>query len=269
MDLTKLKDVFNPDDIEWRVSRAGESGGKAWALVLAYVTNRAIMNRLDDVCSPENWKNEFAPAPNGGTLCGISIKINNEWVTKWDGSDNTNIEAVKGGLSGAMKRAAVQWGIGRYLYDLPETYAVIDERGEHYQGADPKGKYKAFKWNPPQLPEWALPLNPKNGTRPVITPPADKGKKTETPPPSKPSKSAIMADCVNMIKTGGFDADTMDTLREKYEKIRTLDEAESFKTEVEKLISVKKKMVDDFQDDPIPFDDSDIPFDLSDMPGGR
>ena len=31
-----------------------------------------------------------------------------EWVTEWDGADNSQVEAVEGGLSGATKRAAVQ-----------------------------------------------------------------------------------------------------------------------------------------------------------------
>ena len=43
------------------------------SMCLAYVTNRAIMERLDAVCEPQNWKNEFKPAPEGGILCGISI----------------------------------------------------------------------------------------------------------------------------------------------------------------------------------------------------
>ena len=123
-------------------------------MALAYVTNRAIMNRLDEVCGPENWKNEFKAAPDGGILCGISIKIGDEWVTKWDGAENTDIEAVKGGLSGAMKRAAVQWGIGRYLYKLEESWINANENGA-YRGKTKDGT--TFKWDAPSLPAWALP----------------------------------------------------------------------------------------------------------------
>lgn len=67
MNLNKLKDPFPSDDIEWRVQSSGKKdGGTLWAMVLAYVTNRAIMERLDDVCGPGNWKNEFRPGPVGG-----------------------------------------------------------------------------------------------------------------------------------------------------------------------------------------------------------
>lgn len=163
----KLKEPFPENDIEWRVQRAGESkGGKEWAIVVPYITARGIMERLDEVVGPENWKNDFVPAPSGGILCGISIRVSttvadttmDEWVCKWDGAENTNIEAVKGGLSGAMKRAAVQWGMGRYLYGLEEGFAIISEKGK-LKGSfkDTSKKTHYFNYDPPMLPDWALP----------------------------------------------------------------------------------------------------------------
>jgi hypothetical protein len=125
---------------------------------LAYVTNRAICNRLDEVVGPENWKNEFITGPNGGILCGLSIKIDGEWITKFDGAENTNIEPVKGGLSGAMKRSAsTGWGIGRYLYYLEEGFAkILPENSKEGSYGKTKDGTK-FKWLPPELPSWALP----------------------------------------------------------------------------------------------------------------
>ncbi|MGH7576528.1 MAG: Rad52/Rad22 family DNA repair protein [Longimicrobiales bacterium] len=35
------------------------------------------------------------------------------------------MESVKGGLSAATKRAAVEWGIGRYLYGIEEGWANV------------------------------------------------------------------------------------------------------------------------------------------------
>ena len=172
-DLAKLKEPFPFDDLEFRLQSCGEKDGKFWGLVLAYVTNRAIQNRLDEVVGPENWKNEFTKGPDGGILCGLSIKINGEWVTKYDGAENTNIEAVKGGLSGAMKRAAATgWGIGRYLYNLKESWAVIAPDGKKgkYTGQTKDKKY--CKWDPPALPAWALPagtpLQVEGGTQAII-----------------------------------------------------------------------------------------------------
>lgn len=155
IDWAKLREPFPAKDVEWRIQAQGNSGGKIWARVLAYITNRAIQDRLDSVVGVENWRNEFQKAPDGGVMCGISIRVESEWITKWDGAENTDVEGVKGGLSNSMKRAGVQWGIGRYLYNLEAEYAIISPSGKHY--AQTKDK-TPFKWDQPALPPWALPV---------------------------------------------------------------------------------------------------------------
>jgi hypothetical protein len=132
MNWADLAAPFDPADIKHRKGPNGKQ--------LPYVTNRAIQDRLDSVVGPGNWKNEFREWGIGspGVLCGLSIRINDgtrdpEWITKWDGAEQTDIEAVKGGLSDAMKRAAVQWGIGRYLYQTetgtaPEKGSSVPRR---------------------------------------------------------------------------------------------------------------------------------------------
>ncbi|MFK3840097.1 Rad52/Rad22 family DNA repair protein [Serratia sp. NPDC087055] len=173
MDLAKLDEPFAIEDIEWRVQQCGMASNGPWAMVLCYVTNRAIMKRLDEVCGKTGWRNEFLPSPGGGVLCGISIKYEGEWITKWDGAENTQVEAVKGGISGAMKRAAVQWGIGRYLYLLEERFAVCStERNNQWNKAafkDKSNKYVNIWWQTPELPLWALPPAPPTPTLDDIT----------------------------------------------------------------------------------------------------
>lgn len=173
MDLAKLDEPFAVEDIEWRVQRCGVASNGPWAMALCYVTNRAIMKRLDEVCGKTGWRNEFLPSPGGGVLCGISIKHEGEWITKWDGAENTQVEAVKGGISGAMKRAAVQWGIGRYLYLLEERFAVCStERNNQWNKAtykDKSNKYVNIWWQTPDLPTWALPPSPPAPTLDEIT----------------------------------------------------------------------------------------------------
>jgi hypothetical protein len=151
---------FAANEIEWRVQSSGKTQRGPWVRVLAYVTNRAIMDRLDAVCGIAGWKNEYKPLPDGALTCGLSIRVGEEWITKWDGADKTDIESTKGGLSNAMKRAAVQWGIGRYLYHLEEGYAIIanmDDRDAEYLKENSQKHGPALKWRPPLLPEWALP----------------------------------------------------------------------------------------------------------------
>lgn len=165
----ELQQPFGQNDLEWRVQQAGQSGDRVWARIIAYVTNRAIQTRLDDIVGVFGWKNEYSPLPNSvgdGSLCGISIKFDGEWITKYDGSDNTSIEATKGGLSGSMKRAAVQFGIGRYLYDVEAMYAdcisveafkkLQKHDKEPYEKATTKEK-KVFYWKAPALDDRFLP----------------------------------------------------------------------------------------------------------------
>lgn len=168
MELSKLDEPFAVEDIEWRVQQCGVASSGPWAMVLCYVTNRAIMKRLDDVCGKTGWRNEYRDIPdNGGVECGISIKVDGEWITKWDAAENTQVEAVKGGRSGAMKRAAVQWGIGRYLYQLEERFAVCStERNNSWNKAAYKdkktNKFGNLWWQTPELPKWALPADPRD-----------------------------------------------------------------------------------------------------------
>ena len=137
MNLEKLTYLFRPSEIEFRVGATmKDETGAMKGLALPYVTNRAIQNRLDETCGVGNWCNVFQPWQNGSQLCGISVcvdPVNDKWVTKWDGAENTNKEPVKGGLSNAMKRAAVQWGIGRYLYDVPPMWVDVVPCGKTYK----------------------------------------------------------------------------------------------------------------------------------------
>lgn len=152
--ITKqLSAPFYPNEIEWRIGATNQN--KTSGIALPYITNRAIMNRLDDIFGIFGWKNEFI-IKDKSKICGISIRIGDEWFTKYDGADDTNIEATKGGLSNAMKRAAVQWGIGRYLYKLPTMWVPIERTGEK--------SYK-IKGKAPELPAWALPKELRKETK--------------------------------------------------------------------------------------------------------
>ena len=163
--LDGLSDMFPAKDLEWRIQRSGfDQNGRAWGIVNAYVTNRAIQQRLDDCVGRGLWYNNFTHGPCGGMSCGISIfnPVIGEWVTKWDGAGERDNETIKAYYSDSMKRAGVQLGIGRYLYDLPVMFADVITNGE-------KGEFRAcFKknkedkgtwlyWNAPKMPKEFLP----------------------------------------------------------------------------------------------------------------
>lgn len=113
-----------PNEIEWRV-QSQTSTGKL--IVVPYINNRCVMHRFDAAFGAENWTSEFREISNG-FICRLTviIKDTNRIVHREDGASKTNIEPEKGGISDAMKRAAVQFGLGRCLYDYPRVFIECD-----------------------------------------------------------------------------------------------------------------------------------------------
>lgn len=147
--LKQLKNPFDPKFVKWRVGATNErkENGRVVqkatkGIALAFIDSREVMKRLDDVCGIDGWQDKYI-AVDGGFICELSIKVGDQWITKSNAAGNTKIEPIKGGASDALKRAAATWGIGRYLYYLPNTWVELDDR-----------KQLAVQ---PQLPKWALP----------------------------------------------------------------------------------------------------------------
>lgn len=137
MKLRDLHAEFPRDAVSWRAQSLTRDGSKA--LALAYIDARDVMERLDDVCGPENWQDTYTETARGRVICTISILCGDTWVAKSDGAGNTDVEGDKGAISDAFKRAAVKWGVGRYLYDIPAPWVPC----ETY---DAGGKKRWSKW---------------------------------------------------------------------------------------------------------------------------
>ena len=136
----KLKAPFPPDKISWRLGATKKD--KSSGIALAYIDARDVMERLDETVGPENWECHY-PHANTKTVCSIRIRVNGEWVAKSDGAGDSDVEAEKGALSDAFKRAAVRFGIGRYLYDLGNTWVELEERGNSH--AIKQSEYKKLE----------------------------------------------------------------------------------------------------------------------------
>jgi hypothetical protein len=123
--MKALKERIQPNEIQWRVQSA--RGGKT--TIVPYLTNRCVMDRFDAAFGPMKWQNHFEEWRGKGVKCTISVWDEDlgNWVSKSDGADETIIESTKGGFSDSMKRCAVQWGLGRDLYDYP----MVQIEGEH------------------------------------------------------------------------------------------------------------------------------------------
>src|SRR6516225_9305874 len=87
---------------------------------LHHVTARTVMNRLDEVVGPENWWDEYAPSEHS-VLCRLTVRLpDGSVLTKCDAGGFAGMADAgdddKSGYSDAFKRAAVKFGVGRYLY---------------------------------------------------------------------------------------------------------------------------------------------------------
>lgn len=102
-----LKRPFEPAKLKWRKGPGGKE--------LVYITARDVMDRLDQVVGFYGWGTSYHEVM-GRVVCKLTLQVEGKTITKCDGADDTAIEGAKGALSDALKRAAVQFGIGRYLY---------------------------------------------------------------------------------------------------------------------------------------------------------
>ncbi len=125
-----LRAPFAPEDVDYRVQgRANEQTGKAQ--VVAFVDARAVQDRLDAVVGPGNWSFDWHPVSLDGkgevTLAKGTLTIYG--VSKADAGTASTFEASLGAVSHCFKRAAVQFGIGRYLYAVPSAYVAVEKGG--------------------------------------------------------------------------------------------------------------------------------------------
>lgn len=140
--LNALKRPFDPKKISWRVGATTADKGKG--IALAYIDARDVMHRLDEVFGMD-WQCRYSHAETK-TVCEIGVLVEGLWIWRAGGAGDSDIEAEKGALSDAFKRAAVLFGIGQYLYSLPNTWVELEA----------KGRSHVIK-SPPVLPSWATP----------------------------------------------------------------------------------------------------------------
>jgi hypothetical protein len=124
--LAKLRAPFPQAAVSWRVGAMTKD--KSRGMALAYIDARDVQDRLDQVCGVF-WQVKHHVAGGDKLACEIGIKIGDEWLWRGDGAGATDVEAEKGAFSDSFKRAAVRWGIGRYLYDVASPWVELEAKG--------------------------------------------------------------------------------------------------------------------------------------------
>lgn len=126
------------------------------AIALCFIDARLIQDRLDEVVGVENWEDCYKLLTDGSVMCRLRVNIGGRWITKMDvGSPSEQPDAgdrLKAAFSDALKRAAVKFGIGRYLYRLSAQWVDYDP-------------VKKQLMQLPQLPAFAVPSNQQKASK--------------------------------------------------------------------------------------------------------
>ncbi len=139
--LEALAKPFHPSLVRWRVpentigTRLRDK--RRFGRALAYLDARAIIDRLNEVLG-ENWSSSLTPVTEDGQVTGFLCALT---LTFPDGTSATRTDighvdlnlsgdtALKAGASDALRRAAVQFGVGQYLYSLEMPQVEVDSSG--------------------------------------------------------------------------------------------------------------------------------------------
>jgi hypothetical protein len=158
---------FDAGEVKWKAQAVSKDGRTA--LAVAYVDARVIQDRLDEVLGVLGWQDNYKVLPHGTVMCRLRIRLGEQWITKVDvggpSEQPDDGDRTKAAFSDALKRAAVKFGIGRYLYRLPAQWVEYDSQKRQFA-------------RPPKLPAAALPPRavkaapPKDAAEPVKAEPA-------------------------------------------------------------------------------------------------
>lgn len=135
---------FPAEVVGWKAQATTKDGSRAMAV--AYIDARAVADRLDATVGPENWSDQYSVlgeqrTPNGQEYV-VACRLTVLGVTKEDVGSG---EDHKAAYSDAFKRAAVRYGVARYLYSLDKQWVAYDAQKRQLKET-------------PALPAWAVPV---------------------------------------------------------------------------------------------------------------
>lgn len=122
-----LANLKKPIPHQWRVQ--SYSKNKPVATVMAYIDARDAQETLDAYCT-YGWHREHYEI-DGKVYCRVGIVMPDNTI-QWrsDCGTESNQDKEKGQSSDSFKRACVNFGIGRFLYDLEVKYVTANAKKE-------------------------------------------------------------------------------------------------------------------------------------------
>lgn len=173
-DVTReLRRPFGVGAVEFRPIGKASGGATPKCAIVFYIDSRLVVDRLNQVAGPENWSDAYqplAPAELANTLYfPVECRLSVFGVVKADVGQGANQvlddKAWKTAYSDALKRAAVKFGVGRFLYSIPRIRVEcdVDDAGKlkwlsRKGTADAEAAYERWLANP-QLNVYGPPLD--------------------------------------------------------------------------------------------------------------
>lgn len=146
----QLAEPFSPDELKYKPQVV--QGNRALAVI--YVDARVVQDRLDRVFGVDGWETTYTPQADGCVYCELSCRFPSGWVKKGDvGAQSEQKDAgdrMKASFSDALKRAAVHFGIGRYLYRMGGAWLDYDPKTRQVLGSIPLQPHQLpYGYSPP------------------------------------------------------------------------------------------------------------------------
>ncbi len=127
--LADLRRPFKPEAIKWKIQTNPKPEQGKKAMIVAHIDARLVAARLNTVAP--DWSNSFNEGLHGSVICRLTVcghtRCDVGWAEVADSNGVITDAGIKGIYSDAFKRAAVQFGVGAFLYSLPRQYAAADQ----------------------------------------------------------------------------------------------------------------------------------------------
>jgi hypothetical protein len=198
--VAALEVPFDVAQIEWVVMNTTKNGQPLRGQVVPYADQRAYTDRLNALFTPAGWTRRYTIHTSANfergqdkktvakvlVSCELTIfGLGSHSATGEEFADDPN--ALTAAEAQAFKRAAVCFGLGRYLYYFSGSWVDLDERKR------PKSV--------PQLAGWATPAGWLQGLRPSGS--ARSNSTTDTPKAHRSQAGSLVAEIETLAEPLG------------------------------------------------------------------
>jgi hypothetical protein len=162
--VKRLSQPFDLREVKWRVTNTANNGKRG--VVMPYADPRAYKDRLNAVLSTAGWSETYSvtvvehsirrKGDNAEMITGkilVTCVVSIPGVGQHSGTGEEWSDAACAMTSAdaqAFKRGCSSFGLGRYLYSIPEQWVDLDDRKRPKQI--------------PVLPDWSKPANSGHAT---------------------------------------------------------------------------------------------------------